>query len=145
MQWNCAMSDSDKTRTIHVPGQPKPERGTGEAIGGIETQPLQAAVIGSLSIVDGPGSGQTKVVYGGTSQIGRGADSRIQLDFGDNTISRVQHAVLVYDDKHKALWIYDGGKPNPVTVNGERVLEYRQIQAGDLIRIGLTTLRFNPL
>jgi len=139
------MSDSDKTRTIHVPGQPKPEKGTGDAIGGIETQPLQAAVIGALTIIEGPGTGQSKVVYGGTSQIGRGAESRIQLDFGDNTISRIQHAVLVYDDTHKALWIYDGGKANPVAVNGERVHDYRQIQDGDLIKIGLTTLRFSPL
>lgn len=139
------MSDADKTRTIHVPGQPKAEKGSGEAIAGIETQPLQAAVVGTLTIVEGPGAGHSKVVYSGSSQIGRGPDSKIQLDYGDNTISRVQHAVLVYDDGNKALWIYDGGKANPVSVNGERVQEYKQIQAGDHIKIGLTTLRFNTL
>ena len=139
------MSDEEKTRTIHIPGQPRGTAGDGRAIGEIPTQLITNTVVGELKIVDGPGAGQTKSVFSGTNQIGRGADSKIQLDFGDNTISRTQHAVIVYDTIRKAFDIVDGGKQNPVVVNGERLAGKRALISGDMVKIGLTTLRFNAV
>src|SRR5690606_16672987 len=96
-----------------------------------------------LTIVDGPGKGETRPIFSGSNQIGRAADMRIQLDFGDQTISRTQHGIIVYDGQAKAHSIIDGGKPNPIMVNGERLSEQRKLANGDMIKIGLTTLRFD--
>ncbi len=135
------MSDENKTRTIHIPGQPRGATGGGHGLVEPPTQFLTSSVVGALAIIDGPGLGETKPVYIGSNQIGRGVESKIQLDFGDKTISRVQHAVLVFDKDDEVFTLYDGGKPNPVLVNGERVTDKRQLKSGDTIKIGLTTLR----
>ena len=60
----------------------------------------------------------------------------------DATISRLQHAVIVYDSGTRAVRIFDGGKQNPIHVNGERLSGDRPVNHGDTIKIGLTTLRF---
>lgn len=137
------MSDEDKTRTIHIPGQARGGQGDARQLADPPTQILTNTVVGSLTIVDGPGAGQSKSIFSGSNQIGRGADSKIQLDFGDSTISRTQHAVIVFDKADGSFTLYDGGKPNPVHVNGERVTDRRTLAQGDTIKIGLTTLRFS--
>lgn len=137
------MSDENKTRTIHIPGQPRGAAGDGRGIVDAPTQVLTSSVAGTLTITDGPGAGAILQIYAGSNQIGRGAESKIQVDFGDKTISRIQHAVLVYDKADGGFVLYDGGKPNPVAVNGERVTDKRQLKDGDSIRIGMTTLRLS--
>ncbi|MFM9942297.1 MAG: FHA domain-containing protein [Hyphomicrobiaceae bacterium] len=134
------MSDEDKTKTIHIPGQPS-RSGDGQDLVEPPTQMLGGTVVGTLTIVDGHGLGETRSIFVGSNQIGRGNESRIQLDFGDKTISRVQHAVIVYDRNDASFMLYDGGKPNPVLVNGERVTDKRRLAECDTIKIGLTLLR----
>jgi hypothetical protein len=51
-------------------------------------------VVGTLTITEGAGAGNSVKIYTGTNQIGRGDDMRVQLNFGDDTISRQQHAVI---------------------------------------------------
>lgn len=99
--------------------------------------------VGVLKVLDGPGKGQERPVFSGTNQVGRSADNRIALDFGDNTISRQQHAVIAYDAGSGSFRIFDGGKQNPVSVNGERLSGDRELSDGDTVKIGLTTLRFS--
>ena len=135
------MPNDPKTKTIQI-GQ---DRGPGDdrALAEPPTQVLTDVVVGTLTIVEGPGAGQSLPVYKGSNQIGRSPDSRIQIDFGDATISRVQHAVMVYDADTRVFTIVDGGKPNPVMVNGERLTGIRSVVPGDTIRIGLTMLRLS--
>ena len=97
--------------------------------------PPQAAILAV-------GKGEERPVFTGTNQLGRSADNRIALDFGDNTISRQQHAVISFDSGSREFRIYDGGKQNPVHVNGERLSGDRPLSDGDTIKIGLTTLHF---
>lgn len=137
------MADRERTRTIHVPGNEPPGRGAD--MDGLPTQVItdtSNVKVGALKVVDGPGKGQERPIFSGTNQIGRSADNRIPLDFGDNTISRQQHAVIAYNAADGAFRIYDGGKQNPVHVNGERLSGDRGLSDGDTIKIGLTTLRF---
>ena len=138
------MNDRDRTRTIHVPGDEEARRPAN--MDGLATQVIvdkSNAKVGVLKVVDGPGKGQERPVFSGTNQMGRSADNRIPLDFGDNTISRQQHAVIAYDASTGDFQIFDGGKQNPVSVNGERLSGDRPLQDGDTIKIGLTTLRFS--
>jgi pSer/pThr/pTyr-binding forkhead associated (FHA) protein len=138
------MNDREQTRTIQVPGEDEPRRPAN--MDGLSTQVItdtSNVTVGTLKVVDGPGKGQERPVFSGTNQVGRSADNRIPLDFGDNTISRQQHAVIAFDASSGDFRIYDGGKQNPVSVNGERLSGDRPLSDGDTIKIGLTTLRFS--
>lgn len=120
------------------------EAGSGEALDDISTQLIRDnsnQVVGRLTIVEGAGSGKTVNIFTGTNQIGRGDDMRVQINFGDDTISRQQHAVITFDAKELEVRIYDGGKPGGLWVNGTRVTSDQVIKFGDLIRLGETTLK----
>lgn len=118
---------------------------------GAETEALPAAVaptqqakfpVGWILVVDGPGRGTCFTLEAGMSQIGRGEDQAIQLDFGDMAISRVNHAAIVYDTKTHGFMLGHGGKKNVVRRNGTPVIANEALASGDEISIGETTLRF---
>lgn len=137
------MIDRDRNRTVVIPGADELRQGAN--MDNLATQVLRDTSnlkVAVLKVVDGPGKGQERPVFSGTNQVGRSADNRIPLDFGDNTISRQQHAVISFDSGSEEFRIFDGGKQNPVHVNGERLSGDRPLFDGDTIKIGLTTLRF---
>lgn len=141
------MKDHDKSQTIHIPTQGTPgEPRRGANLDDVATQvQLSTAgrAVGRLTIVEGPGAGEVRAVYNGTNSVGRYEDNIVSLDFGDNSISRHQHAVINCSDKDRSYRILDGGKPNPVLVNGAKVLPDHPLKDGDLVKIGMTTMRFN--
>jgi len=101
--------------------------------------------VGWIVVVSGPGRGNAFALFNGVSQIGRGEGQAIRLDFGDNSISRSNHAAIAYDPEQKGFYLGHGGKTNLVRLNGNPVLSTEPIQSGALIRIGETTLRFAAL
>ncbi|MEM6609799.1 MAG: FHA domain-containing protein [Pseudomonadota bacterium] len=100
---------------------------------------------GWIVIVDGPGRGASFTVGPGVSTIGRAEDQAISLDFGDMSVSRTAHASVAYDEEQNKFFIGHGGKSNVVRRNGSPVLATEELEAGDLVRIGKTTLRFVAL
>jgi pSer/pThr/pTyr-binding forkhead associated (FHA) protein len=120
------------------------DRGSGEALDDISTQILRDKsnqIVAKLVVIEGPGAGKGVSIFTGTNQIGRGGDMRVQINFGDDTISRQQHAVITFDTNNPEVRIYDGGKPGGLWVNGTRVTADQAIKFGDLIKLGETTLR----
>ena len=101
--------------------------------------------VGWAIVVEGPGRGECFSLESGMSQIGRGEDQAIQLDFGDNAVSRTNHAAIVYDAEKHTFLLGHGGKSNIVRLNDEPVISNEALKDGDMIRIGETTLRFTPL
>jgi hypothetical protein len=101
--------------------------------------------VGWAIVVEGPGRGECFALESGMSQIGRGEDQAIQLDFGDNAVSRTNHAAIVYDAETHTFLLGHGGKSNIVRLNDKPVISNEDIKDGDMIRIGETTLRFTPL
>ena len=101
--------------------------------------------VGWIVVVEGPGRGESFTLQSGMSQIGRGEDQAIQLDFGDNSISRTNHAAIVYDPEEKEFLLGHGGKSNIVRLNNKAVISNEAIKTGDLIKIGETVLRFIAL
>jgi hypothetical protein len=99
-------------------------------------------IVGKLTVIEGPGTGNSVKVFSGTNQIGRGDDMRVQINFGDHYISRQQHAVLTFDAASKEARIYDGAKPGGVFLNGTKLSADQAIRFGDTIKLGDTTLRF---
>lgn len=101
--------------------------------------------VGWLAVIKGPGRGATYTLFSGVTVIGRGEDQTVRLDFGDNSISRDNHAAIAFDAEKNAFFIGHGGKANLVRRNDRPVLSTEELAMGDLIRIGETTLRFVPL
>ena len=101
--------------------------------------------VGWIVVADGPGRGESFSLLAGMSQIGRGEDQAIQLDFGDNAISRTNHAAIVYDPDTKEFLLGHGGKSNIVRLNDKPLISNETLKTGDIIRIGETILRFVAL
>lgn len=113
-----------------------------------EESPAQTTAmfpVGWLVIVSGPGRGASFPLHNGVSQIGRGEDQAIRLDFGDTSISRSNHAAIAYDEERDSFFLGHGGKANMVRLNDRPVLSTEDLQNGALVRIGETTLRFVAL
>ena len=121
-----------------------------EAMGQAKTEFLRSdtfdaeLVAGWVVVVDGPGRGGYRAVYVGMNSVGRDPGQRVCLNFGDETISREQHAFITYDEEQRLFFLQHGGKSNLVRLGGEPVLSPVQLSASALIRIGRTTLRFIP-
>jgi len=95
-----------------------------------------------LVVVTGPGKGQCLMVIHGANSLGRGAGSRIRMDFGDQRIARYQHAVVTYDPMARQFHLQNGGGRQLTYLNGQPVLTPQHLRHGDHIKIGATTLRF---
>jgi pSer/pThr/pTyr-binding forkhead associated (FHA) protein len=92
-------------------------------------------------VLDGPGLREGSVVeVSGSTIAGRDADSGIRLD-GDEFAS-ARHARI--DSRPEGVWVEDLGSTNGTFVNGAQLTTKRQIQAGDVLRIGQTELRLEP-
>lgn len=97
--------------------------------------------VGWLVVVDGPGCGESFTLLTGMTQMGRGEDQPVHLDFGDASISRTNHAAIVYDTTDHTFYIGHGGKANIVRVNDAPLISNQTLSNGDKIRIGETTLK----
>ena len=95
---------------------------------------------GWLVVKAGPGLGTAFALSQGVSQIGRGTDQTVALDFGDMAISRQNHAAIAYDAGTHQFHIGHGGKSNLVRLNGKPLLSTEVVGDGDEIQIGETTL-----
>jgi hypothetical protein len=101
--------------------------------------------VGWIIVIDGPGRGTCYTMFNGVSQIGRGEDQAVRLDFGDTSISRNNHAAVAFDDEQGKFFLGHGGKSNLVRLNGKPVLSTEELSNGDEVRIGETTLKFVAL
>ena len=102
-------------------------------------------VAGWLVVVKGPGRGGFHPIFAGMNSVGRDPSQRISLSFGDESISREEHAFITYDEEQRSFYLQHGGKSNLVRLGTDPVLTPVELKPNDLIRIGKTTLRFIPL
>ena len=101
--------------------------------------------VGWVVVIEGPGRGSCFSLTTGMAQIGRGEDQTIRLDFGDNAISRNNHAAIVYDPAERKFLLGHGGKANIVRLNGQPVISNENLNDGDRIHLGETTLMLKTL
>nr|WP_242678940.1 FHA domain-containing protein [Rhodobacter calidifons] len=137
-----------KTRVLGFEAQPAAVVPLFEGAGGLPIAEATPAPgkgyvmfpVGWLVIKDGPGKGASFALSEGVSQIGRGADQTVSLDYGDMAISRQNHAAIAYDGRTHEFHIGHGGKSNLVRLNGRPLLSTEPARDGDEIQIGETTL-----
>ena len=101
-------------------------------------------VAGWVVVVKGPGRGNFRPVFVGMNSVGRDASQRVSLSFGDDSISREEHAFITYDEEQRCFYLQHGGKSNLVRLGAQPVLSPTELKPNDLIRIGRTTLLFVP-
>ena len=106
---------------------------------GLEADPVAGWVV----VIKGQGRGDFRPIYAGMNSVGRDASQRISLSFGDESISREEHAFITYDEEQRCFYLQHGGKPNIIRL-GSTPAHADGAQALRLIRIGRTTLRFIP-
>jgi len=133
------VADRDKTEILNQGGGTAPSN-TDDAVTRITGR--GDLKVGYLAIIDGPGKGAALPVYQGQNDISRSDTARIQLNFGDLTVSRSTPVLLECDPKQKLFVLRDNGHTNPVTINGTRLSGAKELADGDRIAIGKTTLRF---
>lgn len=111
----------------------------------IRADDMQAdAVAGWVVVVKGPGRGEFKPVFVGMNSVGRDDSQRVCLNFGDDAISREEHAFITYDDEQRVFYLQHGGKSNLVRLGDQPIMMPTELNGSALIRIGKTTLRFVP-
>lgn len=101
-------------------------------------------VVAWLVVVEGPGRGTALAVGYGNNRIGRAPAENIAVDFGDEEISRENHASLTFDGRHRRFYLVPGHGRNLVYVNEEPVMSPLELKGGEDIMLGATKLRFVP-
>lgn len=132
------------TRLVGLPGQthaPADDYAKTKYVREGSVEP-SSPVAGWIVVVKGPGRGGFRPVYVGMNSVGRAPGQRICVDFGDEAISREEHAFITYDEETRTFYLQHGGKANLVRLAGQPVLTPAVLNPNDLFRIGNTTFRF---
>lgn len=142
--------EADKSRTRVYRGNRSSGRGDpqaaarGQASGASEgaDDPMADPPVGWLVVVGGPGKGRALVLGSGMNPIGRDADSRVRLDFGDDNVSRRNHARVIYEPRQRRWLLGHGDGTNLTYLNGDLVVGLTEIESGAEIQLGETIMRF---
>jgi hypothetical protein len=102
-------------------------------------------VVGWLIVVKGPGRGNAVRLGYGWNSIGRDASQRVSLDYGDSSISRINHTKVLYDPRARKFTLTLGEGTNPTYVRGEALLGPTEIKSNDRLQVGDTELLFVAL
>lgn len=101
--------------------------------------------VGWLVVIAGPGQGNAVTLGNGVNAIGRDKSQRLSLDFGDELISRTDHASVTYDPRGKKFYIQHGGGTNLTYIGDEPILMPKELTNNTNVMLGNTTLRFVSL
>ncbi|MBF0423001.1 MAG: FHA domain-containing protein [Magnetococcales bacterium] len=132
----------NRGRPTNDPQSGGPESGS-DGHPGLGKDHMDNPVVGWLVIVDGPGKGSSHALGYQQNHIGR-TSGRVILDFGDRKMSNSNHAVVTYDPKSRRWYIKGGDSINLTYLDGEPVLETKELLEGQKIGMGDTELVFVP-
>jgi len=110
--------------------------------------PLANPVVGWLAVIAGPGLGEILSLGYGVNDIGRGADVRAQLDFGDEMIAGGDrtitiYAAIIYTARTRRFYLQSVAAET--WLNERLVNASMELIGGEILRLGQTRLRFVPL
>lgn len=128
----------DQTRLVTpVPGEAGRRGNTDE----VPTSLQLNNVVAKLTIVDGPGVGNSWDIKHTALFIGRDDSNQIQLNFGDDTVHRKHHGAIEFQRSSNEFRLHNIQRKSRVAVNGTDVPDTRTVTFGDLISFGMTTFR----
>lgn len=136
------------TRVVRATKQPEPTSRTTLVRGKMQVTRGafdQDPVVGWLVVVGGAGIGQFRPIFEGNNSMGRSANNRIAIDFGDDAISSDEQAYIRYDSADRSfLFVPNLAKTNVVSVNDKRPTGAVELSQMDVITMGRTQLVFVP-
>ena len=100
---------------------------------------------GWLAVISEEGRGLSYTLTFGMNNIGRSESNHVSIQNGDASISREKHAMIIYDYANNLFFIKHGEGQFLSYVNGEVLLDTKQLKANDKIKVGSTELIFIPL
>lgn len=100
-------------------------------------------VTGWLVCIEGGDFGASFTIKSGRNFIGRAEDMDIVLH-GDNSVSRVKHAIILYEPKRREFIAQSGDSRELFYLNDEVVLNPVRLKQYDILTIGMTRLMFFP-
>lgn len=111
-----------------------------------KTTPMKprGPVVGWMVIVSGPGRGNALPIEYGRNSIGRDASNKLSLPYGDVAISHSCHAYVIYDELGRKMYLEDGKSDNLVYLDGMMVSSTVELQARQVVRLGMTALMYIP-
>jgi len=146
---------SGKTEIFHTGGTEKAPISGGETVymmaGGKELKDVTESaktntlLSGWLVVVSEEGKGRSYSLTFGMNSIGREAGNHVHIDNGDNSISRQKHTIIIYDYQNNLFFIKHGDGQYLSYLNGEVLLDTKELKANDRIKVGNTELIFIPL
>jgi len=101
-------------------------------------------VTGWLVCIDGPSKGRDYKVRSEKNFIGRADGMDIQI-LGDNSISKKNHAIVVYDPKKRQTLLLPGDSHALVYYNTEAIYAPVELAPFDNIELGKSKFLFVPL
>jgi hypothetical protein len=146
-QSSSPVNDEEKT-VYHAAGASTPEQDSGEVQHDVVSEPVSNEPIllsGWLAVISEQGRGSSYTLTFGMNTIGRSEGNHVSIMNGDASISREKHALIIYDYENNIFFIKHGEGQYLSYVNGEVLLDTKQLQANDKIKIGATELIFIPL
>lgn len=102
---------------------------------------LVEPVVGWLVCIKGSEFGKSFTLRAGRNFIGRDDSNNVSIK-GDQRISRKEHGILVYDPKGKKYHAQPGNTNELYYVNGDAVLQVRELNDRDILLLGETQMIF---
>lgn len=115
----------------------------GETVGLVKRKTGIDPVVGWLVCTAGPERGRDYRIRSEKNSLGRSETMDICLS-ADETISRENHAFIVFNPKNMAFRVQAGESRGLVYLNNEEVPTYADLQPYDVIELGQTKLMFVP-
>jgi len=137
------LGDENVTQ-VYRPSRPEPDMEDGDEEESTPDGTISDPVVGWLVVVDGPGRGAALPIGYGNNRIGRAPTEQVCLDWGDDQVSRENHAIITYDGKHRKFYVQQGGGRNLTHVDDELVMVPIEVKGGEAIQMGQTRCRFVP-
>ena len=117
------------------------EKTVGYYFAEVKTEP----VVGWLVCIGGAALGVSYQLRSGKNFIGRSEAENDIVIKNDMSVSRVKHAIIVYDPKSRRFLTQPGMSSELFYLNDEVVLQAAPMKARDILQIGETKLMFIPL
>lgn len=124
---------------------PLPASDDSTTVGYYEARFPTDPVVGWLVEIVGPNAGISYDLKTGVNHIGREFGENDVVLYGDNSVSRRQHAAVIYEPKTKSFLLRPAASKVLFYLNDTVVIKAEALKSRDVIEIGKTKLLFVPL
>lgn len=101
-------------------------------------------VVGWLVCVGGCHFGESFSIYAGKNSVGRSEENHVVIS-GDSSISRIKHALIVYEPKRRNFYLQPGDSSGLTYLNDDYITDSHKLSLHDIVELGESKFMFIPL